>query len=271
DLVLRRKWATAFYYAATYSLGILIWLFWLKVFRPEFTEQAVAWFTFPSILSCVLRLVDLVNFCSWNHPLMFILPVCAIWYFKLLPRFQKLLLISIATNFLWYLNFPYIQGHGWGFRYFTPSLCTIVLTLPFIAHLLEEAGFKKIIYQLAVWGSAVVILVQIPLASVTAYQLSKPFADANQYLDEQEAEFLIIPSSQVWYSVDLVRNGPLVFRQPYRLSDMSLTPESTDRLLESGRGRLVDPQELTALGLSHWDQPQQNEGEKDNGSASTSE
>jgi hypothetical protein len=113
------------------------------------------------------------------------------------------------------------QGHGWGYRYLHGMLGSLCLLATLgLFRLIEMAETPQAIRSIrAVWASALIASVAlVPVRATMASQFTDPYRLAHEAIDQIEADVIFIDAARHHYSVDLVRNDPLLRNSPKRIA-----------------------------------------------------
>ena len=251
-IVLNRRWGWAAYFAAVYVAGIALWFSWAR--SVQFAGQGstfIELFRLPSLLMVAVQELSLTVVLSWQTPVLAITLLWIAFAWRSLSSLERLLAISCAGSFLFFILFPSTQGHGWGYRYTYPVLGNMALLgVAGIASLREALG-DVFVRRLLVASGLATVLVQWPVRAWQIEHYIRPFAQAHEYIAHLDADVVIVDPTTSWYGIDLVRNDPFLVQKPQILSAFALRPELRQELAVrfGDRVHLVQPGELAQFGV----------------------
>lgn len=271
----RGEWRIAALYAAAYG-AIIGWWIVFPTLTALYTgiPSAAMGPNNSSLLDRVLPLLlhhdpltlswmmlNLLRFIAWQHLALLPLLVAAVpvaWRGNgpgqgiAAPMLAG---IALATLFL-ALVLPF-QGHGWGYRYYSPFLGNFAL--------LAGVGYRQLAERLPRRADGAVIVLSvatvtgaIPLLLVQANAFTRPHAAVDRLIAAKHSEFVVIDTDEPtpttdgrWAvnAVDEVRNDPDLIKRPLRFSSRSLDAGLVAELCRRGRVSVVDWPQMHRAGL----------------------
>ena len=265
----QRQWKLFGIYSLTILLSAMFWRSWPafslaqwydiipagKGGKPNIASSAMG-----SALSLLFKrdpqdilnwLVNVFRFFSWQHILLVPMIYIAIKNYKKMPVAIKVLSFGIAFQGLVYLTlYPY-QGHGWGYRYMHEQIGSLALLATFgwqnISSRLRERGIEPISYL--VGSSVVMLMLALPLRAMQVEQSVRPYASADDFIKNIDADIVLLDVKGGWYSQDLVRNDPDLKNKPLVMALQTLDKEQIKRLCESHKTVFVLFDTLFEYGL----------------------
>jgi hypothetical protein len=102
----------------------------------------------------------------------------------------------------------------------------------------------------AVVASAVFsVLIQIPYRAYEIRTMVRPLSLASRYIESRPADFVIVETSDFWYSWDLIRNDPWLQKRPLVFDGTRLSPAALDALKAKGTVFFVGAKEVKPFGV----------------------
>lgn len=240
------------YVGAVYVVGCALWLAWLG-YSVSPSEQAVAssMFGFPDSFHLLTEAMSLSLILSWQTPVMVLGLALAVASARRLSSFERDLLAGVALTCCCYFLFVTSQGHGWGYRYTYNVLGNLVLLG--VAGLFVASEHCGIARTRRLVGASLVasVIIQLPVRARQVERFVRPFATASRAISESGDAAVVIPTSEIWYGSDLIRNGPYV-KAPVIIAESRSHPSAQGRWLELhvvGRIRYLRLSDLAATGL----------------------
>jgi hypothetical protein len=154
-----------------------------------------------------------------------------------------------AVTLGFYLFFPHPQGHGWGFRYLHAAYGFLALAAAAGAKTLFHGEWSRQASQVLLASLAISLFIQVPYRAYEIRTMVQPLATTWNYISKQRCDFVIIETSQFWYSWDLVRNDPWLKRRPLIFNGDELTPQQRQELSRKGTVRVVGANEVRNFGV----------------------
>jgi hypothetical protein len=157
--------------------------------------------------------------------------------------------LAACVTFLFYLTFPHEQGHGWGYRYMQPAYGLLVLAAAGGAMALCRESGSSFILKALVASLTFSAVVQIPHRINEIRTMVKPLAMTSRYLEAQKCDFVILQTSDFWYSWDLVRNDPWLKQRPLIFDATKLSANQIAELRKRGSVLVIGASEVKAFGV----------------------
>lgn len=206
-------------------------------------------------------MLNLLRFVAWQHLALLPLLVAAVpvaWRGRgpgqgiAAPMLAG---IALATLFLGFV-LPF-QGHGWGYRYYSPFLGSFAL--------LAGIGYRQLAKRLPRHTDGAVIALSlatvagaIPLLLIQANAFTRPHVALDRLIAAKHGDFVVIDTDEStpttdgrWAvnAVDEVRNDPDLINRPLRFSSRSLNAGLVTELCRRGRVSVVGWPEMHRAGL----------------------
>lgn len=266
NLVFRRRWRLASWYAVTYGLGHLVWaayfplIFWLTL-GPGHAGMPIGQ---RSVLAAVLRLIalpdtptiifmtaNLLRFVAWENLVLVPLGVVALIRWSAAPRPIRLLAWSIGSSLLPSFFLLANQGHGWGYRYLHGLIGAFALIAAQGYRVIagESPNYVRTLRGQVVVASLATLILILPLRAIQVERFVRPYADASAFILAQPADLVLVDSSRNLFAQDLVRNDPYLERRPRVMLLSTLNRIQLAELCMRLRTVVVGPDQLTAIGV----------------------
>lgn len=263
------KWRTVALYGAVYGAGAMIWLGWHDLAlagagvasagndgHPAMGSARALWYLKDALkqlhpVSLDLFLTfgrNLVRFAVWVNPALVILLVLALrarpW-----PPVVRRCAWAVGISMLPYTVLMPDQGHGWGYRYGHALLAALV---PIAIHgwvTLSETRQRPGMRRLVVLLTGGTLLVVLPVQLVRVEGTVRPFAAAAAFLSGRPVEVVLVDPVETWYGKDLIRNDPLLRREPKVASLQWLKPDQVRNLCREHTIAVIRHADLAPLGV----------------------
>lgn len=273
----RRKLAAS--YALTYAIALGLWTFWMDIAAWLHGFEAVeigldarngggAEYLKHAVSSGLSRLawenvaywmMNLSRFLAWQNAIVFPFLMLALASWRHLPVQLKLIALSVVTTLAPYIALMPDQGHGWGYRYLHPVLGNIAILAAF-GLLSAVPALSGRLRRLAVWITAITILLSVPLRAYQVNDVVERMVDAMAYLTSRRTDIVLVDTRGIWYGNDLVRNDPFLTNTPIILSASDLSDERLTILCDLMTVDLVGAEDLKAFGIKPFKQARQTDG-----------
>jgi hypothetical protein len=229
NLWLQRRWKRALAYTAGYGAIVLFWILYWKLFLPagptdkgqplgpaRWAHEVVTLVRRFDFENTPLMLENLLRFSLWQSLLTAPLALLALRSVRRDPVMRALALGVVLMSLLVWILLPN-QGFGWGFRYlhgFIGGLCLLaaqawVTASDRLPEPERRAGGAVLVA--AIVFSAVVLL---PLRLVQTWQVTAPYARAQQMIAASPAEVVVIDHSGIKGPGIPVFNDPFLRARP---------------------------------------------------------
>jgi hypothetical protein len=93
------------------------------------------------------------------------------------------------------------------------------------------------------------LFIQIPYRIYVIRTMVRPLALTWNYISSRPTDFVIIKTSEFWYSWDLIRNDPWLQKRPIIFNGDKLTPEQWNALSRKGTITVIGADEVKAFGV----------------------
>ena len=253
-----RRWRDFSWFVFWYLVGSWGWYQVFALLRPTaYTSGGDIHNLLPasgfSMMSVLLALIvatfHTVTLFAWATPVL--IPFLGI--FLLTWRKQPPLLqdgfFAVGLTFCFYLFFPHPQGHGWGFRYLHSAYGLLALAAAGGAWTLCREGWNAQVTKALLAGAAFSLLVQVPYRIYEIRGMVRPLALTWNYISTRPSDFVVIKTSDFWYSWDLIRNDPWLEQRPLVFNGDKLTPEQWTDLRRKGTVTVVGADDVKRFGV----------------------
>ena len=253
-LLRERRWTTLGYLGVLYGLAAVGILAWLRMVQglESYTVGGSTFantFALPNGFQLLTIALGGILILSWHTP------VCLAGWFAALRRPAALpaplvdAAIGVVLTLVFYLFFPYNQGHGWGYRYSYAVVGSLMLVAVAGLRTVAASDGERPVARLVALSLILSVVVQLPLRTVQVAEAVRPLAASLAYIRALPAAAVTVPIGEVWYGLDLLRNDPLLRNHPVVVHDRGASALDSLRAVTGGRVRAVRPEELTALGM----------------------
>lgn len=248
----RKRFAALAWIGAIYLAGAA---FWLARLRAGGTAAGggsfIALFEVPGTIMMYVQGMSLALTFTWQTPVAALCVLVALLGWRDLDEHVRDLALGLCATFGFYFFFASHQGHGWGYRYLYGVLGNLALVAAAGVPLLARAAGARVAGRLVAASLLVSLLVQLPLRSMQAERFVRPFAAASAWVQSRPESAVLVPTMDVWYAQDLVRNDPHFRPGPRVMVAAPFTPAILDELRrEMPLGvHVITAGELVALGM----------------------
>jgi len=251
-LIYTFKWKESLWFGGWYLAGLYAWYHILILLRPTPTGTGgeLANMGFPFLISMVVTSYHAMTLYAWTTPIL--IPLCYIGaktWTKQPPLIQDSVLAALVT-FLFYLGFPQMQGHGWGFRYMQSAYGLMALAATGGAIALTQKYESLLIVRAVVYSVVFSLVLQIPYRAYEVRTVVRPMSLMWDYLASRPCDFVIVRTRDVWYSWDLIRNDPWLQQKPFIFADERLTPDQKAELARRGSVIVVGADDVRRFGVT---------------------
>jgi hypothetical protein len=250
-LVYAFRWQASLWFAAWYLLGLLAWYHVYVILRPTLAGPGgeLANMGFPVLLSLFVTCCHAITLYAWMTPLLFPLVLMAAITWKTQPPLVQDSLLAAMLTFLFYLSFPHLQGHGWGYRYMHSAYGLLALAGAGGAVKLSQHYKDTSVVKLVMCSLLFSLFVQIPYRCYEVRTMVRPLAKTWAYIASRPYDFIIIQTSQFWYACDLIRNDPWLKQKPLVFDAERLTTEQINDLNHKGTVIIIGANQVRAFGV----------------------
>lgn len=253
-LLTSRRRAMLAYTIAAYLAGSALWLAWWANALPSGSPGRMAgMFGLPDGALIATQLMNLTLAVSWQNLLLAPGLGVALLGWRRLGWVERDLAAGLLLTLGFYAFFERTQGHGWGYRYLYPVLGSGVLLAAIGLQALSHAASPQRLRAVVAMTSLVSLIFQVPWRLYTVERFVEPWARGIEYVRSLPNAIVTIPTKEVWYGRDFLRNDPFL-RPPILVSAGSegRAPVDRDRLelLAGGRVHTLRPEELAQFGLT---------------------
>lgn len=239
------------YIGCIYLVGGLTWLAWARMAVPaEAQSFAVGIFGIPDALQMLTEVMSISLVASWQTPVLVLGFVAALLSWRRLDRTERDLLVGIVLTLGFYVFYLRSQGHGWGYRYVYGALGNLMLLGALGLSVLGDLYGRERVRSVVIASVLCTLAVQAPLRAAQISRFVQPFAVTMRALHDASSSAVVVPSRQIWYGMDLVRNDPNGVA-PLVLDGPKVSPRSREALKRAFPGGVwyVRPEELASFGL----------------------
>jgi hypothetical protein len=257
-LLYTRQWKNFSWFVFWYLVGAWGWYQVFVLLRPTVFASgsdlnnflpAAAFSLIPVLLSLIFATFHAVTLLAWATPVL--VPFLGMFLFtwKKQPPLVQDGFLAVCLTFFFYLFFPHPQGHGWGFRYLHSAYGLLALAATGGAWTLCREGWNSQVSKALVASVAFSLLVQIPYRIHEIRTMVRPLALTWNYISTRPCDFVIIKTSDFWYSWDLIRNDPWLKQKPLIFNGNKLTSEQWNNLSGKGTVTVVGANEVKGFGV----------------------
>jgi hypothetical protein len=253
-----RRWKDFSWFVFCYLLGAWGWYRIFTLLRPTAFAAGGDLHNFvpahhfsiiPLFLSLIFAVFHAITLLAWAAPIVVPLVGMFLSTWKKQPAFVRDGFLAVCVTFLFYLCFPHPQGHGWGFRYLHSTYGLLALAAAGGAMTLCRKGWNSQVSKALLASIAFSLLVQIPYRIYEIRTMVRPLALTWNYISKQPTDFVIIKTSDFWYSWDLIRNDPWLKQRPLIFNGDMLTPAQRDNLSRKGTVTVIGADQVKPFGV----------------------
>jgi hypothetical protein len=203
----------------------------------------------PVLLALIFATFHAITLLAWAAPLLFPFLGVFLITWKQQPPVMQDGFLAVCATFFFYLLFPHPQGHGWGFRYLQSTYGLLALAAAGGAMTLCREGWNSQLSKALLASLAFSLFIQIPYRIYEIRTMVRPLALTWNYISSRPTDFVIIKTSEFWYSWDLIRNDPWLQKRPIIFNGDKLTPEQWNALSRKGTITVIGADEVKAFGV----------------------
>lgn len=211
----------------------------------------------PEVASIFGRILNLCYLFSWQNPLVPVAMLLVLSHWSRLPPFGRDLFYSLALSFGFYFFFAAVGGHGWGSRYTHAALGNMAL-LAGMLYALKGPSVPVPPWKWVRVATLFSLIVLFPLRAWMAWDFSRPYAAAYEYMQSLSADFVVLETEGAYYSQDLVRNRAFLEDRPLILRDIFMTPEMWAFIREKGEVAVIPASRLHQFGIEPYEREDPN-------------
>jgi hypothetical protein len=257
-LLYSRQWKAFSWFAIWYLIGAWGWYQVFTLVRPAAFASggdlnnllpASIFSVIPVLLAVMFATFHAVTLLAWTTPVL--VPFLGMFLFtwKKQPPVVRDGFFAVCLTFFFYLFFPHPQGHGWGFRYLHSAYGLLALAAAGGAWTLCREGWNGQVSKAVLASVAFSLLIQIPYRIHEIRTMVRPLALTWNYISKQPSDFIIIKTSDFWYSWDLIRNDPWLKQKPLIFNADRLTPGQWNNLSRKGTVTVIGANEVKEFGV----------------------
>lgn len=257
-LMYTHQWRNFCWFVAWYLVGAGGWYQVFTLLRPPAFAggsdlnnllPAAGPSIIPVLLSLIFAVFHATTLLAWTTPLL--IPFIGMFLFtwKQQPSVVRDGFLAVCLTFLFYLFFPHPQGHGWGFRYLHSAYGLLALAASGGALMFWREGGNSQVSKALLAGVIFSLVVQVPYRIYEMRTMVRPLALTWNYISRQPYDFVIIKTSDFWYSWDLIRNDPWLQQKPLVFNDDKLTPEQRSDLGRKGTVIVIGAEDVKRFGV----------------------
>jgi hypothetical protein len=255
--LLERRWGVFAWFSGWYVLGAACWYPVFAMLRPAALDPGGDLHNFvlgnsifiEAILSLLFALFHAITLLAWTTPAIFPLVGLCLLTWKSQPAVIRDGAAAIVLTFLFYLSFPHPQGHGWGYRYLHAAYGLLVLAATAGGVVLRQQNRQVQLWRAVAVSVVFSVAVQLPYRAHEIDALTRPLALTSNYIETRPSDFVIIETSDFWYSWDLVRNDPWLLQRPLVFNGARLTSAQRAELYRRGSVTVVGANEVRTFGV----------------------
>jgi hypothetical protein len=257
-LMYSRRWKDFSWFVLWYLIGAWGWYQVFSILRPTAFNSGgdlnnflptSAFSIVPVLLSLIFAACHALTLFAWATPVL--VPFVGMIFFtwKQQPPVIRDGFLAVCLTFFFYLFFPHPQGHGWGFRYLHSVYGLLALVATGGAWTLCREGWNSQVAKALLASVAFSLLIQIPYRIYEIRTMVRPLALTWNYISRQSCDFVIIKTSDFWYSWDLIRNDPWLQQRPLVFNGYKLTREQWSDLSRKGTVIVIGADEVKGFGV----------------------
>ena len=250
-LIYTRDWKAVGWFGSCYLAGGWAWYQVMLMLRPVSHGQVgdLHDFSFPFILSLVITTFHALTLLAWCTPVLVPLLFLQVWTWKKQPPLIRDSILAAGLTFLFYLSFPHEQGHGWGYRYMQSVYGLLALAAAGGAVALVREGWSGATLKALLASVIFSAAIQIPYRIHEIRAMVTPLSLASRYIESQKSDFVIVQTSEFWYSWDLIRNDPWLKEKPLVFDGTKLSPAQLAALSGKGSVTVIGAKEVKSFGV----------------------
>ncbi len=201
---------------------------------------------------------NLVRFATWQNLLTAPLVLAgglAAWRAK--GALRSLILGLVLTTAAMFVVLPY-QGHGWGYRYLHGLLgSTCLLAAWTWAELTETivAGQRRAMADLFLAAVVVSAGILAPVRAIQTHAFVHPYALADAAIAHAAGDVVLVDDRASLFTVDLVRNDPLLRNRPLVLQLAALNTDQIRALCAAHTIAVFDRADAVRFGIDVFREP----------------
>lgn len=141
------------------------------------------------------------------------------------------------------------QGHGWGYRYVHGLLGNLCLLATYAWFRLQEREEGRGALREAFVAALAVSFALMPARAWLAGRFTAPFREADAAISRIDSDVVLIDAPHHVYTVDLVRNDPLLANRPKRLTPFLIDDVKLDTLCRRYRVTIFTDFDAARFGI----------------------
>jgi hypothetical protein len=257
-LMYTRQWKAFSWFVFWYLIGAWVWYQVFALLRPTIFATggdlnnflpASAFSIIPVLLSLIFATFHAITLLAWATPVLIPFLGMFLLTWKKQPPLLRDGFLAVCLTFFFYLFFPHPQGHGWGFRYLHSVYGLLALAAASGALTLCRGGWNSQVSKALLASTAFSLLVQIPYRIHEIRTMVRPLALTWNDISKQPSDFVIIKTSDFWYSWDLIRNDPWLRQKPLIFNGDKLTSDQWNDLSRKGTVTVIGADEVRGFGV----------------------
>jgi hypothetical protein len=257
-LMYTRQWKNFVWFAFWYVMGACAWYQVFLLLRPSAFASggdinnllpAQTLSIVPVILTSIFALFHAITLLAWVAPILVPFLGLFLMTWKHQPAVIRDGFFAVGATFLFYLLFPHPQGHGWGFRYLHSPYGLLALAAAGGAVMLCREGWSLQVSRVLLVSVAFSLCLQIPYRIYEIRAMVRPLALTWAFIASRPTDFVIIKTSDFWYSWDLIRNDPWLQQKPFIFDGAKLTSEQWSALSRKGTVTVIGADDVKAFGV----------------------
>lgn len=284
QLGLERRWRVVALYAVAYAGICLFWIDYEALARDwvgaaahaaiggaalgpslgvgggasGFVAEAMALLKVFDPAQIGLMAKNLVRFVTWQNlltpPLVLAGGLAAL---RAKGTLRSLILGLMLTTAAMFVVLPY-QGHGWGYRYLHGLLGSMCLLAAWTwAELTENIGVgqRRAMADLFLAAGVVSSGILLPIRAIQTHAFVHPYAMADAAIRHAADDVVLVDDRASLFTVDLVRNDPLLRHRPLVLQLAALNAAQIRALCASHTITVFDRADAARFGIQTFFEP----------------
>lgn len=235
------RWMTV-PYIVSYAIALPLWMAWPEVavflqtgdtsvlprtvFEIDYVRNYLEFRETGALVTVtntpMLGLINVSRFLLWVSPILLPLSLIALLSVRTLDRTVVLaglsFLLTVVASHILMPN----QMQSWGSRYYHPVLgCYVLFALGgYVA--MRDAGLGQSLRTLIVGSVVASLIVFLPWRALQVDAKVGPRAEVQAAIEAIDADVVVIPTRQIWFGFDYVRNRPDLSNRPLIITDQDV-------------------------------------------------
>jgi hypothetical protein len=198
-------------------------------------ERALAMLAGLGLTNLGLMSLNLIRAIVWQNVLVVPLVLAVAVPVVRTPGPWRPMLASVVLTVAGMTLLMAFQGHGWGYRYVHGLLGNLCLLATFGYFRLQDCEQGRRGLRAAFVAATAVSLALFPARAWLAARFAQPFREAEAAISRDDVDVVLVDAPHHVYTVDLVRNDPLLIDRPKRMTPFLLTDRQLDTICQRYR------------------------------------